>query len=108
MVTFAIPMVVQVTPLVLRDTVKVLPLREIFTHRFGVEPVLVALLLTVTLPPALDRRCQRQVPPPSTLSETIRELFCSVSRTITPTRVLLPVFCNVLTRATIDPSPLRL
>src|SRR5688500_14683123 len=97
-------MVVHVVPLVLRDAVTVLPLRTSRTHKFGAVTLL--LLVVLTLPPVLVRRCQRQAPVPLTVSAAIRELLVSVSRIITPTRELVPVFCRVFTRATIEPSPL--
>src|SRR5688572_22614803 len=93
----------QLVPLVLRDAVNVLPLRVIRTQMFGAVPVL--LLVVLTLPPVAVRRCQRQAPAPVTPSDAMRELFARVSRIITPTRALLPVFCKTLTRAWIEPSP---
>src|SRR5688500_3209473 len=104
MVTFTLLIVVHVVPLVLRDAVMVLPLRTRRTHRFGAVPLL--LLVVVTLPPTVVRRCQRQAPLSLTVSAAIRELPDRVSRIITPTRELVPVFCRLLTRATIDPSAL--
>src|SRR5688572_11737038 len=104
MVTVTELMVAHVVPLVLRDAVIVFPLRTRRTHRFGATPLL--LLVVFTLPPVLVRRCQRHAPLPFTLSAAIRELLASVSRIITPIRALVPVSWSVLTRATIEPSPL--
>src|SRR5687768_7689285 len=105
MLMVVVLMVVQLLPLVLREAVNLLPLRMIFTQTFGAVPTL--LVVVLALPPAVVRHCQFQAPAPVTPSAAMRELPERFSRIITPTRALAPVFCRALTRATIEPSPLR-
>ena len=76
--------------------VMVLPLRTRRTHRLGAEPLL--LYVVETFPPVAVRRCQRQTPEPFTVSAVMREFAASVSRIMIPTRALMPVSCNALTR----------
>jgi hypothetical protein len=56
MVTVALPIVVQLVPLVLRDAVMMLPTRTRRTQMFGAVPEL--LLVLLTLPPVAAPRPQ--------------------------------------------------
>ena len=72
------PIVVQFAPLMLREAVTLFPLRVSRTQMFGA--VLLLLLVVLTGPPVMVRRCQRQEPLPFTVSDPMRALFASIRR----------------------------